>query len=164
MVGDEEYIAIPREVLETFEKYLSLQDAFDQFLAWKNEVESRQEFPNCDMPFNVTAEDRILMLQEPTPIAYFRKRTGKTQSSLAKASGIAQSYLAQLESGRRTGTTETWFSIGVALGMPPLALVAEMQNFAVERRKTALTEQWLKQFAEPPLPKDEVKEEKEPEK
>ena len=40
-------------------------------------------------------------LAAPTPLAYWRKRRGLSQSALAAAASISQPYLAQLESGRR---------------------------------------------------------------
>jgi DNA-binding XRE family transcriptional regulator len=40
-------------------------------------------------------------LAAPTPLAYWRKRCGLSQTALAAAAGISQPYLAQLETGRR---------------------------------------------------------------
>ena len=40
-------------------------------------------------------------LAAPTPLAFWRKRRGLTQASLAAAARISQPYLAQLETGRR---------------------------------------------------------------
>jgi DNA-binding XRE family transcriptional regulator len=40
-------------------------------------------------------------LAAPTPLAFWRKRSGMTQSALGSSIGVSQPYIAQLESGRR---------------------------------------------------------------
>lgn len=40
-------------------------------------------------------------LAAPTPLAFWRRHKGLTQVDLARAAGISQPYLAQLESGQR---------------------------------------------------------------
>lgn len=42
-------------------------------------------------------------LAAPTPLAYWRRRRGLTQTALAAAVGISQPYLAQIETGARIG-------------------------------------------------------------
>jgi transcriptional regulator with XRE-family HTH domain len=40
-------------------------------------------------------------LAAPTPFAFWRKRSGKTQASLAAEAGVSQPFLAQIEAGVR---------------------------------------------------------------
>lgn len=42
-------------------------------------------------------------LAAPTPLAYWHKRRGLTQAALARSESISQPYLAQIETGARTG-------------------------------------------------------------
>jgi len=56
-------------------------------------------------------------LAAPSPLAFFRTRRGLTQAALAKAAGISQPYLAQIEGGDRTGTLETFAALARVLGV-----------------------------------------------
>jgi DNA-binding XRE family transcriptional regulator len=47
-------------------------------------------------------------LAAPSPLVFWRKRRGLTQTALAAAVGRSQAYLAQIEAGRRTGTVELY--------------------------------------------------------
>lgn len=42
-------------------------------------------------------------LAAPSPLVFWRQRRGLTQAALADAVGISQPYLAQIETGKRTG-------------------------------------------------------------
>jgi DNA-binding XRE family transcriptional regulator len=52
----------------------------------------------------LSADEMAAYLEAATPLAFWRKRAGKTQAELAKQVGVSQPFLAQLEAGRRTGT------------------------------------------------------------
>ena len=52
------------------------------------------------------------------PILVLRDWRGLTQVTLAKAAGISQSYLADIESGRRTGSAKKLAAIAAALKVP----------------------------------------------
>jgi DNA-binding XRE family transcriptional regulator len=52
-----------------------------------------------------------------TPLAFWRKKRGLTQSSLAKATGIAQGFLSEIESGQKPGTPATLKKIAQALNV-----------------------------------------------
>jgi len=56
-------------------------------------------------------------LQAKTPFAFWRKKRGLTQSSLAKATGIAQGFLSEIESGQKPGTPATLKKIAKALNI-----------------------------------------------
>lgn len=59
--------------------------------------------------------DRVLA-GEP-PVRVWREHRGLTAQALAEAAGIAQSYLSQIETGKRDGTVETMAKIAGALGV-----------------------------------------------
>jgi DNA-binding XRE family transcriptional regulator len=56
-------------------------------------------------------------LEAKTPLAFWRKRRGMTQASLAKATGLAQGFLSEIESGQKPGTPATLKKIAEALGI-----------------------------------------------
>lgn len=60
-----------------------------------------------------------------SPLAFWRKRAGFTQSALAAQLGIAQNYLSEIENGKRGGPVGLWLKLSTALGVPVEALVDE---------------------------------------
>ncbi|MGV8841409.1 MAG: helix-turn-helix transcriptional regulator [Bauldia sp.] len=54
-------------------------------------------------------------LAAPTPLAFWRKRRKLTQGALAQKVGITQSYVAQIESGRRKGEVDLYRRLAEAL-------------------------------------------------
>ena len=63
----------------------------------------------------VPAEVVDALLEGQSPIRVWRTYRGLTQRALAEAAGISVSYLSQLESGRRKGSTEVLTAIARAL-------------------------------------------------
>lgn len=57
------------------------------------------------------------MLDGENPIRVWREYRGLTQQQLAAAAGISKSYLSQIESGTRTGSTEVLSAIAAALDL-----------------------------------------------
>jgi DNA-binding XRE family transcriptional regulator len=51
----------------------------------------------------LTHEEATALLDEPHPLAFWRKRAGMTQAELAQALDVSQPYIAQIETGRRLG-------------------------------------------------------------
>lgn len=67
-------------------------------------------------------ETRALMAAA-SPLAFWRKHRGLTQADLARAVGVGQGYLSDLESGRRDGPVELWLKLSRALDLPIEALI-----------------------------------------
>jgi len=55
------------------------------------------------------------MLAAKTPLAFWRKKRGMTQASLANATGVAQGFLSEIEAGQKPGTAATLKKIADAL-------------------------------------------------
>ncbi len=51
----------------------------------------------------LTAEEAREALSAPTPLAFWRRKRGHTQKTLSQQIGVSQSYVADLEAGRRKG-------------------------------------------------------------
>jgi DNA-binding XRE family transcriptional regulator len=64
-------------------------------------------------------------LAAATPLAFWRKRRDLTQAALAAAVGISQPYLAQIESGTRTGDVSVYARLARQLQVHIEDLLAE---------------------------------------
>jgi DNA-binding XRE family transcriptional regulator len=56
-------------------------------------------------------------LNAKSPLAFWREKRGMTQANLAKATGIAQGFLSEIESGKKPGTPATLKRIADALSV-----------------------------------------------
>jgi transcriptional regulator with XRE-family HTH domain len=56
-------------------------------------------------------------LAAPLPLPFWRKKRGLTQVALAASSGISPLYLAQIETGKRTGDVVVYRRIAKRLGV-----------------------------------------------
>ena len=74
---------------------------------------------NSHLPKEVS--DRLL--QGDRLVRALRRWRGKTQVQLAAETGLAQGYLSDLESGRRSGTDETMKTIAAKLNVDPSWLI-----------------------------------------
>jgi DNA-binding XRE family transcriptional regulator len=55
------------------------------------------------------------LLGAKTPLAFWRKKRELTQAALAEATGVAQGFLSEIESGQKPGTAATLKKIADAL-------------------------------------------------
>jgi len=67
-----------------------------------------------DMP-TLSEAEMAAYIVAPTPLAFWRKARGLTQAALAEALGVAQPYVAQLETGRRVGDVRLYARLAKAL-------------------------------------------------
>jgi DNA-binding transcriptional regulator YiaG len=73
----------------------------------------------------LTSEEVDALLAAPTPLAFWRRKRGLTQAQLATALGVAQSYVATMESGARKGTSARLKVMARVLRIPMERLVAD---------------------------------------
>jgi ribosome-binding protein aMBF1 (putative translation factor) len=66
------------------------------------------------------------LLAARTPLAFWRKKRGLTQTELAKAADIAQGFLSEIESGLKTGDVTVLQRIALALEISLLELVPDL--------------------------------------
>lgn len=76
----------------------------------------------------LTSEEAAALLDAATPLAFWRAKRGFTQSGLADAIGISQSYVASLEAGSRKGDPALFLRLAKALAVPMEALVEDEQG------------------------------------
>ena len=82
-------VTIPRE------EYEDLVDARDHAFAMRDVAAGAME--------TLTEAEMDAYLSAPSALAFWRRRRGLTQAALAKELGVSQPYLAQIETGQRTG-------------------------------------------------------------
>jgi DNA-binding XRE family transcriptional regulator len=73
----------------------------------------------------LSADEVSAALQEPSALAFWRKKRGLTQQALAQAAGISQSYVAGMEKGDRKGDPAHWKRFAAALGVRMEDIVAD---------------------------------------
>src|SRR5580693_91979 len=95
------------------------EDAADSAVA-KNAIARREE------TLGETEMDELLAAR--TPLAFWRKKRGLTQTDLAKAAGIAQGFLSEIESGLKTGDVNVLQRIASALEISLLELVPALPS------------------------------------
>ena len=75
-----------------------------------------------------------------------RQLANISQRQLAKASGMSDSYLSQIERGQYRPSAEVLRGIAQALGMAPAALFTQFGLLDTERRAVAHGSAWRKRF------------------
>ena len=76
----------------------------------------------------LTAEETLAAVEAPTPLAFWRPKRGLTQRQLGQSVGVSQSYIADLESGRRKGDAALIKRLAGALRLRMEDLVDETRD------------------------------------
>jgi DNA-binding XRE family transcriptional regulator len=106
--GKPEWAVIPyKEYLHLVAEAEMLQDVRD----YDDTLEAIEKGEEETIP----AEIVYAILDGENPIRVWREYRGLTQQQLAETAGISKPYLSQLESGKRTGTTEVLSAVANAL-------------------------------------------------
>ena len=71
----------------------------------------------------LSPEQARALVEASSPLAFWRKFRGLTQSALAARVSITQNYMSDIENGRRAGPVELWLKLSQALAVPVEALV-----------------------------------------
>jgi DNA-binding XRE family transcriptional regulator len=77
------------------------------------------------------------LLAAKTPLAFYRKRAGLTQATLAARAGIAQGFLSEIEAGRKSGDVRTLRRIAdlLKISLDDLVVAPEASVDAPRKRK-----------------------------
>lgn len=73
----------------------------------------------------LTEDEVETFINAPTPLAFWRKYRGFSQTMLAEQLSISQAYLAQIETGKRIGDVRLYAKLASALGLRIEDLLAE---------------------------------------
>ncbi|HXW27594.1 MAG TPA: helix-turn-helix transcriptional regulator [Xanthobacteraceae bacterium] len=78
----------------------------------------------------LTAEETAALVAAPAPLAFWRKKRGKTQSQLAAAVGVSQNFLSDLERGKAKGDVTLFLKLARCLDVTIEDLVPEKEQAA----------------------------------
>jgi DNA-binding XRE family transcriptional regulator len=84
-----------------------------------------------------TSAEVDAFLVSKTPLAFYRKKRGMSQDTLAKRAGVTQSYLSEIEIGRKSGDVRTLRKLADALKVSLDHLVPEKPIEEVTQRAPA---------------------------
>lgn len=96
--------------------------AYQEMLAKLEMVEDIRDY-DAAMQRIITGEEVVpastvdALLDGQNPIRVWRDHRGWTQQQVADKAGISKPYLSQLESGKRTGTTDVMARLAAALDL-----------------------------------------------
>ena len=107
--GNPEWAIIPyKDYLRLVEEAEMLNDVLDYDMAIEAVKQGEELVPG---------EVAYAILDGESPIRVWREYRGYTQQQLSEAAGISKPYLSQIETGKRTGTTEVLSGIAKALDL-----------------------------------------------
>lgn len=101
--GGEELAILPRAELE-------------QMMAAVNHAEALADYRSGHDP-GLTGDEMRELLAAQSPLAFWRRKRGLTQASLAEEAGLAQNYVSDLETGKREGSPAQWLRIARVVGV-----------------------------------------------
>jgi DNA-binding XRE family transcriptional regulator len=110
----EELVVVPRRDYE---------DLVDASIARKVDValaSGREEL--------LTAEETAALVAAPAPLAFWRKKRGKTQTQLADLIGVSQNFLSDLERGKAKGDVTLYAKLARCLDVSIEDLVPEQEK------------------------------------
>jgi DNA-binding XRE family transcriptional regulator len=109
--GGEELAILPRAELE-------------EILASAAHIKALDAYRSGRDP-GLTGDEMRALLAAPSPLAFWRRKRGLTQAALAKATGLAQNYLSDLEKRKSKGSAAQWRKVARALDLPIDELIPE---------------------------------------
>jgi len=107
--GKPEWAVIPYETYQRLVEDAELLRDIRDYEGAKKAIEDGEEL----IPSKIT----YAILDGDNPIKVWREYRQLTQQQLADRAGISKAYLSQIESGKRTGTTEVLSAIARALNL-----------------------------------------------
>lgn len=98
---------------------------YEALLERNSELEDTLAAIEADDGSRVPHEVAVAMIRGESPLLAFRSHLGLTLRELAAKTGIAASYLSEIERGRKPGSTSALARIAEAFGSTIDALIAE---------------------------------------
>jgi DNA-binding XRE family transcriptional regulator len=99
----EELVVLPRRDYEDLVDALAARKVDAALVAGREEL--------------LTAEETAALVAASTPLAFWRKKRGKTQSQLAAEIGVSQNFLSDLELGKAKGDVTLYGKLARCLGL-----------------------------------------------
>ena len=99
--------------------------AYDALIARNEELEDRLAAIEADDGSRIPHAVALAIMRGERPLAAFRDHRGLTLRGLAERTGIAQSYLSEIERGRKPGSAASLARIAAALDTTVDALLSD---------------------------------------
>ena len=100
--------------------------AYEALLARNEDLEDRLAAIEADDGSRIPHSVALAIMRGDRPLAAFRKHRGLTLRALAKETGIAASYLSEIERGRKPGSAASLARIAAALDTTVDALLNDV--------------------------------------
>ncbi|MCY3913608.1 MAG: helix-turn-helix transcriptional regulator [Chloroflexi bacterium] len=104
------------------------QTAYDALIARNEELEDRLAAIEADDGSRIPHAVALAIMRGDRPLAAYRKHRGLTLRALAEETGIAASYLSEIERGRKPGSAAALARIAAALGTTVDALLSDVAS------------------------------------
>ncbi len=101
------------------------QTAYDALIARNEELEDRLAAIEADDGSRIPHAVALAIMRGERPLAAFRRHQGLTLRVLAERTGIAASYLSEIERGRKPGSAAALSRIAAALDITVDALLSD---------------------------------------
>ena len=112
----EDTITVSRE--DWRELLAALEDAEDRTAVAERRAKERSFGREALRQDYLTAAEAMRLLDGENPVKIWREKRGLSQRELAKAVGIASSYLAEIETNRKPGSDDVYRRLGGLLRVP----------------------------------------------
>ena len=99
--------------------------AYDALMAWNEELEDRLAAIDADDGSRIPHAVALAIMRGERPLAAFRSHRGLTLRGLAERTGIAASYLSEIERGRKPGSAAALSRIAATLDTTVDALLSD---------------------------------------
>lgn len=103
------------------------QTAYDALIARNEELEDRLAAIEADDGSRIPHAVALAIMRGDRPVAAFRRHRGLTLRALGEETGIAASYLSEIERGRKPGSAAALASIAAALDTTVDALLSDTE-------------------------------------
>ena len=118
IVGEtDDTVTVRRE--DWLELLAALDDAEDRAAVGERRVRERLLGKEAVRTDYLTADEAMRLLNGENPLKVWREKRGLSQRALAETAGIASSYLAEMETGRKPGSDDAYRRLGGCLRVPP---------------------------------------------
>jgi DNA-binding XRE family transcriptional regulator len=112
----EEMIVVPRRDYEDLVDALAARKVDAALAAGREEL--------------LTAEETAALVAAPAPLAFWRRKRGKTQSQVAAGIGVSQNFLSDLERGKAKGDVALFVKLARCLDVSIEDLVRDEEQAA----------------------------------
>lgn len=113
----EDTVTISRDDWEKLQQ--ALEDAEDRTAVAERRAHERMIGKDAARRDYLTASEALRLLNGESPVKVWREKRALSQRALAATAGISPSYLAEIETNRKSGSDGAYRKLGAVLRLPP---------------------------------------------